>query len=65
MIHALIVVCGTTWCERVVKMGLAMAAIVILWMIGPGLWTWATLGLLNAAWVYVVWHNFNVLRRMG
>lgn len=54
---------GPRW--RVVKMGVATLALVALYAIGPGIWAAMALAALNAAWVYVVWHNAMVLRRMG
>lgn len=52
---------GPRW--RLVKMGGAILAIVILYAIGPGFWSRLALAWLNAAWLYVVWHNATVLRR--
>lgn len=52
---------GPSW--GLVKMGIAVVAIVILWMVGPGLLSGATLVLLIAAWAWVVWHNWGVMQR--
>ena len=54
---------GESW--RLVKMGVATLAVVILYAFAPEPWDVWMLGVLIAAWVYVVWHNARVLRRMA
>lgn len=53
---------GGRW--RLIKMGLATAATVVLWWVGFVFWAKVSLAILLAAWVYVVWHNARVLRGM-
>jgi hypothetical protein len=53
---------GGRW--RLIKMLIATGVVVALWMIGASMWAYIALMALNAAWVYVVWHNARVLSRM-
>jgi uncharacterized BrkB/YihY/UPF0761 family membrane protein len=53
---------GTNW--GLFKMGIAFLAVVLLYAFAPPVWREVALGALIAAWVYVVYHNATVLRRM-
>lgn len=61
VLAAIMGLAGPTW--RVIKMAVVAFCIVVLWRIGPQLWTYLAAVALNAAWVYVVYHNYMTWQR--